>query len=157
MLTVDPGFHTGVAYWKDGLLRSFESFNVSTAKAIKTDEDRLRDMWKKFDGYLQDLEFDVSICYIEGVEAWGGSLKSRTAGARGDLSKLAYLVGGFCFICLLRDIEFKVIKVREWKGNLPKSVVESRVRKGIIGLPELTNEHTIDAIGIGLSKLGRLQ
>ena len=158
MLTIDPGFHTGLALWDGDLEPRIDSINVSSKKSIKTLEDKLDDMWMKFEGYLADNILDIELVVIEGVETWSGSSKSKVASTTGSLSKLSYLIGGYCQLCREYGIAFKIISVRDWKGNLPKEVVEKRVisKCNLTYTKGKITDHIYDAVGIGLAMMGKL-
>ena len=158
MLTIDPGFHTGLAIWDGTMKPKLDCINVSSGKGVETLEDRIADMWEKFEYYISDNILDISLVIIEGVENWSGSLKSKTASVTGSLSKLSYLVGGYCQVCQQYGLPFQIISVRDWKGNLSKNVVEMRVKK-LVTLEYSKgkiSDHIYDAVGIGLAKMGKL-
>src|SRR4030042_5074012 len=92
-LSVDPGDHSGWAFWTGTLLPRVGQFNVSRGKQVKILEDELSCQWKEFCQLLDNLH--PKIVFLEGVEFWEGSLKSVTAAKRQNLSKLSYLVGGY--------------------------------------------------------------
>lgn len=76
---------------------------------------------------------------------------------RGDLLKLMYLVGELAG--RVHPVKTLLIPVNDWKGQLPKDVVERRVRRelGKERFEELKiREHAIDAVGLGLHTLGRI-
>lgn len=80
------------------------------------------------------------------------------AAQAGSVYKLAFLVG---YIAHAFDFECEVIVTTpmEWKGQLPKDVIQRRVisRLGAakcIGLN--IRSHAWDAVGLGLWALGRL-
>lgn len=90
---------------------------------------------------------------------------SRSMGwMRGDLQKLTYLVGAIGYMTYARLAEknhpgslFEPVPVSQWKGQLPKTVVESRIRDtlGNRVCERLDiKTHAWDAVGIGLWRLG---
>lgn len=86
------------------------------------------------------------------------STKGTTAEAQGDIIKLAYLVGCFATALRARGVEVFLVGVNEWKGQLPKDIVERRI---IATLPDIKEElnptsHSWDATGIGLWAKGFL-
>lgn len=105
--------------------------------------------------HMQDLflialgMFEPEKVTIESVDYRDG-LKNITAAKRGDLVKLSILIGVYVGCCLEKKIPYKLILAREWKGQLTKAATKARVKR-ITGL-ELTNEHIIDALGMGLSR-----
>lgn len=149
ILTVDPGANTGWALWKRNISQPV-AVGVFRAKGDDRIE-RLRDLLGRFDVVVR--EQDPERVVIEGVEFWGGSLQSVTAGKTGDLFQLAYTVGGFAGICLRWGIPFEIIPARAWKGQMDKIAVHARIR---MALGRDYPEHTADAVGIGLSLRGEL-
>lgn len=76
---------------------------------------------------------------------------------RGDLVKLTYLVGKFSSFLPTEPEDFILVRVVDWKGQLPKSVVARRVFKILPGLSsQKISDHAVDAIGIGLYLKGLL-
>lgn len=81
----------------------------------------------------------------------GGTMVAK----KGDLLKLTYVVGLFGgMVC---PTPFHLIPVHVWKGQLPKEVVNKRI-KAILGEKKCVNikTHAWDAVGIGLHILGEL-
>lgn len=113
--------------------------------------------FKEYLDYFQSIlwAFSPKIVIIEGVENWQGSFKSRTAAARQDTIKLAYLVGAYKALCARENIESLILTAREWKGQLSKEATRKRVER-IFQKKMLCSEHIIDAIAIGLSRDGEL-
>lgn len=153
VLTIDPGDHTGWAYWTGTIYPDTGHIDLSHAKSIITLEDQLTFMWKAFSGLLDNLQpFSV---YIEGVEYWEGSFKSVTAAKRQNLSKLAYLVGGYANEARRRGMQVYLPPAREWKGQMSNSILESKVLRLLN--KSYPSEHILNAVGIGLSQMGILQ
>lgn len=88
---------------------------------------------------------------IETPEAWLTSKKGLASVQRGDIFKTTYLIGGMG--CLSKRTPLLVLP-REWKGQLPKTVVKQRIKKKF--KLTITNEHEMDAIGMGLAAQGGL-
>ena len=152
ILTVDPGFHTGYAYWKGDKYPVTGSLNLSKGKKVVEPEMKFEDMWGKFEALIKS--YNPEICFIESVEHWGGSLKSRVASVRGDLATLSYLVGGYGNICKQHGVVWCLVSAKQWKGQLPNSALVERVK--LINGQEYPNEHILCAVGIGLAKMGLL-
>ncbi len=148
-ITIDPGVGgTGWALWnaKWGLLKNgviHEAYGgqetddliIWKHRAIKVSE-RVREMcWK-----------GVDELYIEYPSVFGGGVAAQS----GAVVKLACLVGMICGSAGVNY--FELVPVHAWKGNLPKDVVQRRIKKL---LPNAKAEsHDWDAIGIGLYKKG---
>ena len=156
MISIDPGFNTGWAYWERKTLIDFGSFN-SVYAPHKDQYQFFPDMFRTFKFELfKSLKLRPTTVVIEKVNLWGGSMKSMASAKRGDLFQLAYLIGGYYQICSMKKFIFNIqlISVNEWKGQMPKIVVANRIRNKLgITLP---NDHISDAVGIGLSILGEL-
>ncbi|MFA7135582.1 MAG: hypothetical protein WC125_06945 [Bacteroidales bacterium] len=150
-LSIDPGDHTGWAYWKGDLYPVTGQINVSHAKSIKMQEDELAFQWQKFSELL-DVYPGLRYVYIEGVEFWEGSFKSVTAAKRQNLSKLAYLVGGFANEARRRGIETRLLPAREWKGQMPNAVLKAKILR--INGQDYPSDHIDNAVGLGMSRMG---
>ena len=155
LLCIDPGDHTGWAWFTDGKATPFKTgqINLSRSKDLVSMEDQLFSMWIKFDDLLEELQ--PSHVIIEGVEYWAGSAKSQAAANRQNLFKLAYLAGGYGWIVKTYAREFGFLTARQWKGQLSKEAVAYKVR-------ELTgktypSDHVTDAVGIGLAFAGLIK
>lgn len=146
-LSIDPGLAgTGWAVWnKTGRLKKH---GVLTPKASAVSK-------KAF--LAREL---CNIAQVEKVvEAWieypakFGGVKGNMVANRGDLVKLAELVGYIEAALNMLDITVEPIPVMKWKGQLPKDIVIKRILRI---LPDCkAKSHDWDAIGIGLYKLGR--
>lgn len=151
-ISVDPGDHTGWAKWKGDLYPIVGQINVSKAKHIKMQEDELAHQWMHFSHLLD--EYSPRYVYIEGVEFWEGSFKSVTAAKRQNLSKLAYLVGGFANEARRRGIETRLLPARIWKGQMSNDVLKRKILR--INGEDYASDHIDNAVGIGLSRMGLL-
>jgi hypothetical protein len=154
ILTVDPGIHTGIAHfpWPKTSVPTIYECNAGKGKI----EDKLESLHGQFQEAitLANEERTVVDCYIEGVEWWEGDLISRTAGSRGNLSFLAYIVGVYSSVCVVNNIKVHLVLAREWKGQMSKEVTAERVRR-VNGLT-YKSPHITDAVGIGFSLQGVL-
>lgn len=148
-LTVDPGEHTGWAYWS-GTNKPLTG-QIRPAKTREL-EPGLIHHWGEFKALLASCRPCTVI--IEGVEIWEGSLVSMTSAKRGNLFKLAYLVGGYTQIANSKNIEVEIIPARRWKGQLTKDAVRSRVKRFNGQL--YRTDHITDAVGIGVAIMGKL-
>lgn len=93
-------------------------------------------------------------CIIEVPQVYPGQ---QQKGDQNDLIKLAVMVGRYVDRATACGFRVKLVKPREWKGQLPKDVCWQRVRKTLSAL-ELGNKAKIpksqahnmhDAIGLG--------
>lgn len=151
IFSIDPGDHSGWAYWKGDLFPIVGQFNVSHRKEIRILEDQLSYQWKLFSELL-DKYPETKYVFLEGVEYWEGSLKSAAAAKRQNLSKLAYLVGGYANEARSRGLEVRLFPARQWKGQMSNKVLERRILS--INGQFYESEHILNAVGIGLSRMG---
>lgn len=101
------------------------------------------------------LELNPTHFYCEQPEFFANESGQMVA-ATGDLIKLTFIVGCFARSCWELGIEFVPIPVRQWKGQLPKQVVERRI-VDLIGRTaggKAIMSHSWDATGIGLFAKG---
>jgi hypothetical protein len=131
--TIDPGDHTAVQLWING-----------KPSMLYTKYDMIKNL---------DTAFLKSVCMynsviIESVELWSGSLTSYTSATRGDLFKLAYVIGGI--LSALREIgsDRYVVSPRKWKGQLDYHKLR-HILKVKFGF-EARNDHEASARGMGL-------
>lgn len=98
---------------------------------------------------------DVLDITCEWPGLWSGSAVSQASAAKGDLFKLAYLIGSIAKMWDDRNGRpLRLISPQEWKGQLPKEVVMRRVH---VLLPNVKlSNHMADAIGMGLAAQGLL-
>lgn len=152
VLTVDPGVRgTGVAFWLPGNLPG-----PYYTKAIRADNRlpwlaRAEEIVRHYRAVLDTVHPQHVV--IEDQEVWLNSAVGAAAANRGDLVKLAQLTG--MLVLAARDFgrETALLPVRTWKGQLPKSAVNTRIRRE---LGEAYPDHVADAVGIGLHLQGLL-
>ena len=96
----------------------------------------------------------VEYVVIEFVELWGDSARSMQAAKKGDLFRLAYLVGALGEATYaLCDRRAVIATPTLWKGDMPKPVMKRRVRRA---LHRRYKEHEYDAVAMGLRIMGKL-
>lgn len=150
LLAVDPGDNTGWAYFDGSISPMVGQITLSRSKNVVGQPAQLEWMWEKFSALLSEVNPRGVI--LEAVEFWSGSVKSRAAASRQNLSKLAYLVGGYGSICTAMGIEWGLLPSRNWKGQMDDAAVKARVIRAN-GLTYAT-PHITDAVGIGLHFAG---
>ena len=153
LLSLDPGNNTGYALFINSCCTEFYG-TIRCPKKIKELEniEQIFYMSKKLNGILR--QYKPLTCYIEGVTVWADSLKSITSAVRGNLIKLAYLIGSYSHTCELNGVAVRIVTPQEWKGQMSKEVVAKRVYRAVhLTFP---NDHITDAVGIGLYALGQL-
>lgn len=143
MLTIDPGISgTGWALWSGWVL--IKTGIITPPDALSWESKMTFVM-----GALKNIieHYDFIEVHVELPKQFGGVRGMATSG-KGSLTKLTLLVGAIMF-----NFQAKPVPVNDWKGQLPKEVVEKRV-KDI--LPKCkAKSHAIDAVGIGLYIQGR--
>lgn len=99
----------------------------------------------KRNGVRVILEFPQQMSNLKGIAA-----------QKGSVYRLAFLVG--YLVRALEPMESEIVLPVEWKGQLPKAVVQDRVSR-ILGKQVCEEQnirtHAWDAVGIGLWRLGR--
>jgi len=151
VVTVDPGWFTGLAYWIGTDEPIYKLLKVRKLKG------RVIDWGDKIDSL--SLQFKTFCCiykpntvYIEGTTVYAHSAKSMSATK--NLMHLNVLVGEYRKIA--KDAgatKVTILEPKEWKGQLSKEAVDKRIFR--IN-QTLYPEHISDAVGIGFSIQGRL-
>jgi Holliday junction resolvasome RuvABC endonuclease subunit len=145
-LSIDPGLGgTGLAFWHDSKLRRCGILRCKNDRAPW--EQRVKELGEAVVNAATEL--NVGAVAIE-YPAFFGSVGGQMVAARGDLVKLATLVGFMAG--RLHPVPVEFIPVNTWKGQLPKDVVEKRLRRMF---PKFTSRfdvrsHMWDAIGVGV-------
>ena len=152
LMTVDTGFSTGWAIWKN-TQRPITGQITLPRQRISKIEDRLAYMFQKFDELL--TAYRPTEIIIEGVELWGNSVKSQTSGVRGDLFKLAYLVGGYISIAERHGLQYGILNFKDWGGQLSPEAVQLWVKRVLN--KSYKTQHITDAVAMGLSYFGQFK
>lgn len=158
-LSVDPGTPLGYAWWRGSKLLRCGVFSASKEA-------------KKYNWFWQTQEqmggFRIAVdSFVNGkacleviVCEWPQHFRSpvgEAAATRGDIVKLSATVGWVMAIADYLGTTFKPAPVMQWKGQLSKGMVQSRIKK-IMGKREWSRlkpkSHAVDAIGIGYWHLG---
>lgn len=147
IITIDPGIAgTGYAIWailnntewkllKYGVIQISSGHWKMKRKTIARKLTKLGRIWKASD------------VFIENPRTFG-SVKGKMVAQRGDLVKLAELVGYLEASFNLYDIRTHLVEIINWKGQLPKEVVIKRIKRIYPNLK--AKSHDWDAVGIGL-------
>lgn len=155
LVSIDPGITgLGFAVWSGG-----ELTNAGVLTPRKED-----DWLERAYRLANDLEAGIfcpllnpAICVCEFQELRSDAV-SLAAGHKQDLAKLTFVTGSIAYAARRSGVRFELVNPSEWKGSLPKAVVERRIRQ-ILGEATIKRvnpkSHAWDAIGIGLWRLGR--
>lgn len=157
-LTVDPGFGgTGYALWNsDQRWKQCIPPSVSDVISIHKPKDwvkRAEAIASTFDVIFK--LYKVEKCWIE-LPGLHQTAVGMASASKGDIFKLTLLVGCFARVCFENGCEFIPLPVNEWKGQMPKEVIASRVYTKLRpGCPIYSN-HSMDSVGMGLHLKGFL-
>lgn len=163
IVSIDPGLRTcGVALWSD----DNTLINADLVKGSTKDKNAMAwcgiaDSVAFFIEQSMDLNIDrlTKVC-IELPQIY---VRSRSKGDPNDLIQIAAVVGSICSLLCIPPEACQIIKPAEWKGQVPKDVVENRC-KNVLTKDELSKvakvtkslQHNVwDAVGIGLWFLKR--
>lgn len=155
--SIDPGLGgTGWAWWNR---RHLVTVGVITPPSAKKESD-----WTVRVQYIAQKMADVLLqsggvgskvtIYCEEME-YQASAKRAVAWKSGDLQMTVFLIGYLA--ARLRPCRFVLVPVRQWKGQLPKDVVQRRIVQTLGNeacIHHQIKTHAWDAVGIGLHSLG---
>ena len=153
-LTIDPGEHTGWAYWNGlGVPEEVGQFNSTITKACVTPENQVKQIREEF--CLLNTKFKgLKHVYVEGVEYLDSDVGDVISTKRGNLKKLSLRIEIYTKICQELGLDITLISANRWKGQMDTDAVTLRVYRSIqrhYPQPNMTN-----AVGMGLSIMGRL-
>ena len=151
VLSLDPGVNIGFALWdadkfKRGvLMHPLEYGHLYNKEQEKT----------FYDFKLLVSRSNIITAYIENAVLMKNSEKGRVTADSGALVKLSQTIGRITQILIDQGVKVILVTVASWKGTLPKYVCERRIRRTLPRINKNQTNHAIDAIGIGLYKLGK--
>lgn len=164
LVAVDPGIRgSGVAVFSDGAL--FAAHYVKSP--AQSDEDLLRQaaaMASAIRAAVLDAAGLTLVVELPRIYSRGGG---KTKGDPNDLRGLCLVAGGLA--ALFPGADIRSVEPAEWKGQVPKGVMGKRVRgrlcaaeAGVLARAEAAvaaslRHNAVDAVGIGLWALGRLE
>ena len=151
-LTIDPGVHTGLAFWKNEKTMLPETEQINNKTTSKIPMDKVTSLNNQFWAYLQKNK-QIEFCIIEGVQYWENSSVSRVAGRRGDLTFLSYLCGSYYQTCKHEKINAFIIPPY-WKGQLNYDNLSIWIEK--LNNKIYSSEHITSAVGIGFFVKGEI-
>ncbi len=157
MLCVDPGLRgCGVAFFRAGTLirAGYVTSSAIEGRGYAAHKAMARALVDAY-GYV-----GLSRLVIEHPRIYPGAAQQK-----GDLNDLLDLVGvGAAVAANYPVTEVETLFPSDWKGNVPKEVMTARIsraianeeRAGIEKCYASLTHNVLDAIGIGLFKLGRI-
>jgi hypothetical protein len=169
LLCLDPGVRsTGYAFWYNlrpdnlkpddyGVWRAPSSMKWQAACRAVTNEASEWFDERRRDASEQAYEFGGEPEHIvcEWPQLWGGSAKSYTSAERGDLLKLAFLLGRLQEVFEYAGFtdDMSLVTPQQWKAQASKRVIIMRLERwtGI-----RFKDHEADAVGMGMHLLGKL-
>lgn len=151
LIAIDPGVASGIAFFLGGYLYRCARF-------------------KPYDGErIEPLILPPAECVIEIPQVYRAS---KSKGDPNDLIKLATVAGRLAEYYESRGLRVQLVKPREWKGQLPKKVMQNRLlgtrgpqwtRDEINALAGAANRvgnydhNVLDAVALGMWRLGRFK
>jgi len=148
LLAIDPGKHTGLAFF---------DWDQLVAAGLIVRDGRYQDYTRQLASIIAQTQPEQAVIELPRSYNW-----QRQKGDQNDLIDLGVLVG-ICVSVLSPFCEPDLIVPRQWKGQRDKAVDNrftldclSKKEKEVLNSHKKGKNHNvIDAIGIGLWKLGR--
>lgn len=164
VIAVDTGLNgMGWAVWRspEGTSPPDSAGVVQVPSARMRDDWLIRATWTVAEFMTTDagtaMSLHGAVQVIEWPEFRSGDEVGIAAASRDSLSQLAFMVGMHKRIADCFNVPTILAPVSEWKGQMPKRVVEQRIARAI-GLKALDGRriesHAVDAVGIGLWLIG---
>lgn len=152
LLAVDPGLSgTGWAFFR----RDYPEVCGVLSPQRKEDDELWWQAAEDLSSRLLDIAhaLDARHFVIE-MPMFMGSSGGLVTARSGALVKLTWFVGYLS--ARVRRWELDLVTPQQWKGQLSKQQVEIRIRRILKDfIPQDMKSHAVDAVGIGLYKLGR--
>jgi len=161
MISVDPGLTFGWAAWQDREVQLTGQSNTTIGdwhlletgifETSPKDEFAIRlfQIGREFARVVARHQ-GCEMVYIE--EPFFDE-KNTAVNKSGALVKLSASVGALLGAITEQRIRVETVPVRKWKGQLPKEITHKRIQ---LELPNCkATSHALDAVGIGLYKVGR--
>lgn len=149
-ISVDPGIRgTGFAVWQEDTLAAWGNV-FPKGKGFWVQ--RMRQVIAEFEKVLRVYP-DCRLMVIEQPMYFSSAFGNAVA-TSGDLIKLASVFGGLLGLAMaLKVPAIEPVPVTDWKGQLPKSVTEKRVRRAYPNY--VIEDHALDAVGLGIFWKGK--
>jgi hypothetical protein len=162
LITLDPGLGgTGWSFW-DSLENGAAAKPQQTGclRPSRGEHQNMQNLVQRcyeLQGQLESLCIAIQprSAGVEFPVLFSGSAMSLASAGSGDLFKLTCLTGGLLAV-LTRFIEVSEIRLltpASWKGQMNKKILYNRVK---LALGTTYPNHTLDAVGMGLSMIGQL-
>lgn len=162
-LTIDPGADLGWALWNRSTWKKLvRPWKVGTVNGKgKTWKSRCDYTISAFNETMRGVHWGSIVRVWCEYPAFFGSHGGQTSARRGDLVKLAVIVGRLEQLCFTQRVErFKYVEIMDWKGQLSKKAVNEEIADRL-SKDERTKagmspnqSHDWDAVGIGLHVKG---
>ncbi len=161
MISIDPGVEVGWALWdkkrwnklvspvRVGIIKPRIS---SGLEKFANWQVRVESTMRQFTAILEGTN-QIEEAIIEYPQFFGSDATGQASARKGDLVKLAIACGMIGGTAYDRGIKIAWAAVKDWKGQLPKRIVENRIRE-LLGLGVTYKDHEWDAVGIGLWSKG---
>lgn len=158
---IDPGFNLGWAIVAETSVGRWAGGTVKAPRSGLTLE-RINQATKELRESLEEWVYafpkNVKMAYVEEPEFFANAGGYRTA-ARGDLSKLTLMAGAIVGMLGIMSCPVTLVKPRDWKGQLPKEIVDERLAKFLKLKPtqlrqRIPTSHERDAYAMILSMRG---
>ena len=146
-MSIDPSIRNcGWAIWKGTKLKDFGVFHSTTRdKDWQVTGQNIAALVK-----VKGTEYEVEKVWCEYPGFFGANVTAKS----GALVKLAWFVGFLDGLFTPDFIPFVLVRVVDWKGNLPKIVVQGRIerllKRNIITRMKTMPPDVFDAVGLGL-------
>lgn len=157
LLAIDPGTNsTGWAFWYQTKKKADLPELVGLCRGDMPDYGEA--WWSRVDHRVRALESQIGYLLKPQVSVFcempiffSGTAGGVVAAESSSLQKLCFLVGSIAEMVRRRGGVFHPVSVAEWKGQLPKVVVITRIQKKFTIRRTLSYSADIwDAVGIGL-------
>lgn len=148
LIAIDPSINTmGLSVWDIGEKKLLAWGLVKPGKACRENPyDKSYDILCQVKQWR--TQYAVNRFIVEIPDYWyAAGFEARESRS---IEKLMFVCG--CLYSLKGELdEFKFVKPREWKGQMPKQVVKNRLREKFLSQVDLEeiNENIMDAIAIG--------
>jgi Holliday junction resolvasome RuvABC endonuclease subunit len=144
-ISVDPGTRTtGWAIFKEKNLFLFGKISSNKGNWLENTNHIVRCLDSI---YNEHFTFGLKVLYLEFPEYWAGE-QGWAARESGSIQKLSFLCGRI-YERFLEYMKVQLITPSKWKGQLPKEVVQKRLKTIFSSIEKEEDHNVLDAIGVG--------